>query len=114
MHVRSVATRSLHCKGPQAALSLYAERGLIQAALSLAMQTFATLCWSNPLYSTLMCINLPACRKVQDVDAVPDFPQRVLAAMREGQEAQRRLEPEAESWSMPSYALFALQRQGWV
>ena len=61
-----------------------------------------------------MRINLPACRKVQDVDAVPDFPQRVLAAMREGQEAQRRLEPEAESWSMPSYALFALQRQGWV
>lgn len=34
--------------------------------------------------------------------------------MREGQEAQRRLDPEAESWSMPSYALFALQRQGWV
>ena len=66
------------------------------------------------LYSFPMCITLPACRKVQDVDAVPDFPQRVLTAMREGQETQRWLEPEADSWSMPSYALFALQRQGWV
>ena len=66
------------------------------------------------LHSFTMCITLPTCRKVQNVDAVPDFPQRVLAAMREGQERQRRLEPEADSWSMPSYALFALQRQGWV
>ncbi|CAL5224930.1 g7699 [Coccomyxa viridis] len=51
-------------------------------------------------------------RKATNVDQIPDFPQRVLAAMREGQEAQKRLEPDAETWAMPSYALFALQKQG--
>lgn len=111
---RSIATRLLHCKGPHAALFLPAECGPIQAALSLAMQSChlvpALFCFT----ASTMRIALPACRKVQNVDAVPDFPQRVLAAMHEGQERQRRLEPEADSWSMPSYALFALQRQGWV
>lgn len=46
------------------------------------------------------------------MDQMEDFPQRVLSAMREGQEAQQRLEPNAETWAMPSYALFALQKQG--
>ncbi len=46
------------------------------------------------------------------MDQIPDFAQQVLAAMREGQEAQKRLEPDAETWAMPSYALFALQKQG--
>ena len=51
-------------------------------------------------------------RKASNVEQMEDFPQRVLAAMREGQEAQKRLEPDAELWPMPSYALFALQKQG--
>ena len=51
-------------------------------------------------------------RKATDVEQIEDFPTRVLAAMREGQEAQKRLEPDAEIWPMPSYALFALQKQG--
>ena len=51
-------------------------------------------------------------RKATNVDQIQDFPQKVLAAMREGMEAQKRLEPDAETWPMPSYALFALQKQG--
>ena len=46
------------------------------------------------------------------MDQIRDFPQKVLAAMREGMDAQTRLEPSAETWPMPSYALFALQKQG--
>ena len=51
-------------------------------------------------------------RKATNVDQMEDFAQRVLSAMREGMEAQQQLEPDAETWAMPSYALFALQKQG--
>ncbi|CAK0787738.1 hypothetical protein CVIRNUC_010960 [Coccomyxa viridis] len=55
---------------------------------------------------------LKAYRKAQNASQIPDYPQKVLAAMKEGQEAQRRLEPNADPWPLPSFALFALQKNG--
>ena len=60
----------------------------------------------------LISAALVVCRKAQNASQIPDYPQKVLAAMREGQEAQRRLEPNADPWPLPSFALFALQKNG--
>lgn len=53
-------------------------------------------------------------RRAQNIEQMPDFSQKVLAAMREGQAAQARLEPNADPWPLPSFALFALQKHGWA